>query len=105
MDTTWLRQPMPHESEATRALREERADAIERVWQLRDARAELARKVIPWWRPSARRRRKQELDALDRQIEEHVDYGLFLNDLVKNAWEIDLLGVKIAALSKSKDPA
>lgn len=94
------RPPFPHESEATTALREAVAETIEQVWQLRDARAELAREVIPWWRPRARRQRDRDLDDLDRQIKEHVDYGLFMNSLLSEAQKVDLIGLKIRDLAK-----
>jgi hypothetical protein len=96
------RQPLSHESEATTALRETVVEAIEQVWQLRDARAALAREVIPWWRPRARRQRDRDLDELDRQIKERVDQGLFLNSLYGEAVQVDLIGLKIRRLTEKR---
>ena len=89
------RPPFPHESEGTTALREAVADAVDQVWQLRDARAELAREVIPWWRPRAKRQRERDLEDLDRRIQERVDYGLFMSNLCCESAKMDLIGLRI----------
>lgn len=94
-----MRQPLPLESEGTTALREAVADVVDQVWQFRDARAALAREMIPWWRPRARRQRDRDLDDLDRRIKERVDYGLFMNALFGESVKMDLIGLKIRDLT------
>ncbi len=95
-----MRRPLPFESEGTTALREAVADAVDQVWQLRDAKAALAREVIPWWRPRVRRRRELDLADLDRRIKERVDYGLLMHSLFGESVKVDLIGLKIRDLTK-----